>query len=557
MLNKACKNVLVRGVNWVGDAIMTLPALRALRKALPEARISLLVKPWVLPLFEKDPHIDETISYGDEYQGIIGKIKMSRLLSKKGFCSAILFQNAFDAAFISFLAGIKERAGYNRDGRGFLLTEAVKVPQKETNIHHIYYYLNLLEQLGIDAKYSDPYIYLSLDERLFARNLLKEMKRPILGINPGAEYGAAKRWFPERFAEIANWFIKDTNGSVVIFGSKKEEDIAQRIEYLLSKQQSIEQSAVNIQQSNPTGFPHTPLWKRDNPPQSPFSKGGFKGDFEEGGGGILNLAGKTSLRELISLISECDVFVTNDSGPLHISYAVGTPMVAIFGSTDPELTGPPSGTIGNSNLVVTNKFSCSPCFERTCRNNDLRCMYAISSDDVYLGIKKVLPNKPAVFFDRDGTLCKDNGYLSRYEDLKIFPEVDTVPILKERGFKLIGVSNQSGIARGLIREDFVREVNTIFIERYGFDDFYYCPHHPAEHCPCRKPEPGMVLSARAKHGINLKKSFVVGDKESDMLLAKAIGAKGIFVKTGQDKESASADYEAGNLKEAVNWILEH
>ena len=269
----------------------------------------------------------------------------------------------------------------------------------------------------------------------------------------------------------------------------------------------------------------------------------------------MNLAGKTSLRELISLISECDVFVTNDSGPLHISYAVGTPMVAIFGSTDPELTGPPSGTIGNSNLVVTHKFSCSPCFERTCRNNDLRCMYAITSDDVYLGIKKVLPNKPAVFFDRDGTLCKDNGYLSRYEDLKIFPEVDTVPILKERGFKLIGVSNQSGIARGLIREDFVREVNTIFIERYGFDDFYYCPHHPAEHCPCRKPEPGMVLSARAQHGINLKKSFVVGDKESDMLLAKAIGAKGIFVKTGQDKESASADYEAGNLKEAVDFII--
>ena len=559
MLDKSCKNLLVRGVNWIGDAVMTLPALRALRKALPEAKISLLVKPWVSTIFERDPNVDEIISYNDVHRSIFGKMKLSRMLNKKGFSCAILFQNAFDAAFITFLAGIKERAGYNRDGRGFLLTEAVKVPQKETNIHHIYYYLNLLEQLGIDAKYSDPYIYLSLDERLSARNLLKEMKRPILGINPGAEYGSAKRWFPERFAEIANWFIKDTNGSVVIFGSKKEEDIAQRIEYFINQQQSEkqskEQSAVNIQQSNPSEFPHTPLWKRDNPSQSPFSKGGFKGDFEEGGGAILNLAGKTSLRELISLISECDVFVTNDSGPLHISYAVGTPMVAIFGSTDPEVTGPPSGTIGNSNLVVTNKFSCSPCFERTCRNNDLRCMYAITSDDVYLGIKKVLPNKPAVFFDRDGTLCKDNGYLSRYEDLKIFPEVDTVPILKERGFKLIGVSNQSGIARGLIREDFVREVNTIFIERYSFDDFYYCPHHPAEHCPCRKPEPGMVLRARAEHAIDLKQSYIVGDKEADMLLAKAIGAKGIFVKIGQDKESLSADYEAKNLREAVDFII--
>jgi heptosyltransferase-2 len=230
-------------------------------------------------------------------------------------------------------------------------------------------------------------------------------------------------------------------------------------------------------------------------------------------------------------------------------------MVAIFGSTDPELTGPPSGTIGNGNLVVTHKFSCSPCFERTCRNNDLRCMYAITSDDVYLGIKKVLPNKPAVFFDRDGTLCRDSGYLNRYEDLKIFPEVDTVVILKEKGFQLIGVTNQSGVARGIIEENFIKEVNKIFIERHKLDDFYYCPHHPEEHCPCRKPEPGMVLRARSEHGIDFKQSYVVGDKESDMLLAKAIGAKGIFVKTGHDKESLSADYEAKDLKEAVDFII--
>jgi heptosyltransferase-2 len=533
MFDKSCKNLLVRGVNWIGDAVMTLPALRALRKSFPEAKVSLLVKPWVSAIFERDPNVDEIILYNNGHRSIFGKIKLARILNKKGFSCAILFQNAFDAAFITFLAGIKERAGYNRDGRGFLLTEAVKVPQKETNMHHIYYYLNLLERLGLDAKYSNPYIYLSLDERLSARNYLKEMKRPILGINPGAEYGAAKRWFPERFAEIAGWFIKDTSGSVVIFGSKKEEDIAQRIEYLINQQQSekqsIEQSAINIQQSF-----NSSLVTRHS---------------------LLNLAGKTSLRELISLISECDVFVTNDSGPLHISYAVGTPMVAIFGSTDPELTGPPSITVGNSNVVITFKFSCSPCFERTCRNNDLRCMYAITSDDVYLGIKKVLPNKPAVFFDRDGTLCNDSGYLSRYEDLKIFPEVNNIPILKEKGFQLIGVTNQSGVARGIIEENFVKEVNKIFIERYNFDDFYYCPHHPEEHCPCRKPEPGMVFRARAEHGIDLKQSYVVGDKEADMLLAKAVGTKGIFVKTGHDKESPSADYEARNLREAVDFII--
>lgn len=507
MLNKACKNVLVRGVNWVGDAVMTLPALRALRKAVPEAKISLLVKPWVSPIFEKDPRVDETIIYGPEYQGIIGKIKISRLLSKKAFCSAILFQNAFDAAFIAFLAGIRERVGYNRDGRGFLLTTAVPVPHNEKKIHHIHYYLNLLEQLGIKTEFSSPYIYLSLDERLSARELLKDMKRPILGINPGAAFGSAKRWLPERFAEVANWFLKDTNGSVVIFGGKSEVDIAQEINKLIPEDKLL-------------------------------------------------LAGKTSLRELVSLISECDVFITNDSGPLHVGYAVGTPLVAIFGSTNPELTGPPSRSEISSTVVVTHNLSCGPCYERTCGKNDLRCMYDITSDDVYLSIKKILPSNPAVFFDRDGTLCKDVGYLNEYHDLEIFPDVKMAGLLKEKGFKLIGVSNQSGVARGLIREDFVKEVNKSFVDRYGFDDFYYCPHHPVEHCPCRKPEPGLLLKARAQHHIDFKRSFVVGDKETDMLLARAVGATGIFVETGQDKETTSADFKAKDLRGAVNWILE-
>jgi heptosyltransferase-2 len=269
----------------------------------------------------------------------------------------------------------------------------------------------------------------------------------------------------------------------------------------------------------------------------------------------LLLAGKTSLRELVSFISECDAFVTNDSGPLHVAYAVGTPLVAIFGSTDPELTGPVPQAEWSRAIVLTHNLSCGPCFERTCEKNDLRCMYEITSDDVYLGIKKILPGSPAVFFDRDGTLCKDVGYLSKHDDLEIFPDVNTVKLLKEKGVKLIGVSNQSGIARGLIQEDFVREVNKIFIDRYNFDDFYFCPHLPEEHCPCRKPEPGMLLRARAQHHVDFKKSFIVGDKETDMLLARAVGAQGVLVKSGQDKESTSADFKAKDLREAVNWIL--
>jgi len=527
MFDRSCKKVLVRGVNWVGDAVMTLPALRALRKEMPEAKISLLVKPWVSPVFENNPDIDEIIIYSNEHKGVIGKIKLSSMLSKKNFCGAILFQNAFDAALITFLAGIKERAGYNRDGRGTLLTTAVRVSKDEGKVHQIYYYLKLLERLGINAEYSDPFIFLTLDERLHARKFLHDMKRPILGINPGATYGSSKRWLPERFAEVANWFIKDTDGSAVIFGNRSEVDIAQEIEYFVNRQHINEIS----------------------PPHLPLSKGGQEG-------GVLNLAGKTSLRELISLISECDVFVTNDSGPLHIAYAVGTPLVAIFGSTDPELTGPPPGANRNSNVVITPDLPCSPCFERTCKDNDMRCMYAIISDDVYFGIKEILPVKHAVFFDRDGTLCRDTGYINKYGDLGIFPEIDNVRLLKEKGFKLIGVTNQSGIARGIVNEEFVNEVNNIFIKKYGFDDFYYCPHHPDDHCPCRKPEPEMLLRARAEHRIDLKKSYIVGDKEADILLAMAVGAKGILVQTGESRESGYADFIAKNLTEAVKWILE-
>jgi heptosyltransferase-2 len=531
MFQESCKTLLVRGVNWIGDAVMTLPALRSLRKAMPGSRISLLVKPWVSPLFEKDPNVDEIIMYDDAYKGIIGKVKLSRMLRKKDFCAAVLFQNAFDAALITFLAGIKERVGYNRDGRGFLLTKAVTAPQKESRMHHINYYLNLLEQIGIDSEPPEPYLYLSLDERLSAREILKDMRRPIVGINPGATYGSAKRWFPERFAEVAHRVINEHNGSAVIFGGAKEAGMAEQISVLVSSQMSAARTPESESQTNSSLVTHSSL---------------------------LNMAGRTGTRDLIALISECDLLVTNDSGPMHLSYAVGTPVVAIFGSTDPDLTGPlevRSSWSKAHNIVIKKNIECSPCFERECHRGDLACMEAISAEEVYSAVKELLPEQKAVFFDRDGTLCRDAGYLYKYDDLQIFTDIESVGLLKRRGFKLIGVTNQSGIAKGIIKEDFVKEVNKIFIEKYDFDDFYYCPHHPEERCPCRKPELGMPLTARAKHGIDFRNSYIVGDKETDMLVARAVGAKGILVQTGQQKESPHADFVLKNLKEVVEVII--
>ena len=496
------EKILIRGVNWIGDAVMTLPAIRAIRRFYPQAHISLLIKPALAPLFENSFDVDEIIIYEPQFRGLAGKLRLINILRKKRFSRAILLQNAFDAALLAFLARIPERIGYDRDRRGFLLTDPIRYTNQDRNIHHIHYYLNLLTAAGIDAAYSHPWIRMTLQERLDSRARLSEMKRPILGINPGATFGSSKRWLPERFAEVAAWFIRETKGSAVIFGGEDEVPIAEEI------------------------------YK-----QIPMNK--------------LLLAGKTSLRELMALVSECDVLVTNDSGPMHIAYAVGTPLAAIFGSTSPDLTGP----VGDGHAVISTNIDCSPCFERTCDKEYIKCMFGINSEDVYVNIRRLLPAKRAVFFDRDGTLCRDANYLNRWDDFELLSGIDRLKSLREEGFELIGVSNQSGIAKGIVDKGFVEDVNKLFIDTYGFTAFYYCPHNPEDFCQCRKPEPEMLLKARASYGIDLKRSFVVGDKDADMLLAKAVGARGILVRTGQQNQSAHADAVVDDLDNAIKYIL--
>lgn len=509
-----CDNILIRGVNWVGDAVMTMPAIRSVRRAYPDARISLLVRPSVSPLFEHDPNIDEIISYGDGHRGLSGKIRLVRQLKQGCFSQAFLLQNAFDAALISFLSGIPERVGYKRDGRGMLLTRGIPFDLTAKEMHHIDYYLNLLRKAGLDPVSTKPWIYLLPEERLAARETLQVLRRPVVALNPGAAYGSSKRWPPARFAEVAVRFMREKDAGVIILGGPRETSIAEEIDY------AIRQLLSDTGSAGP----------RDSH--------------------VMNLAGKTTLRELAALISEADLLITNDSGPMHIGYAVRTPLVAIFGSTSPQHTGP----VGRDVVVLKKDVDCSPCFERECRRGDLRCMEMISADEVFEAGLKLIKTERAVFFDRDGTLCRDAHYLSRMEDFALLPGTDELRLLKGRGFRLIGITNQSGIARGRVDENFVREVNNIFIRQYGFDAFYYCPHHPDEHCGCRKPEPGLLYDARADHAIDLKQSFVVGDKDIDMLLAASVGATGIHVRTGQEGNSAAADLNAADLREVVRLI---
>jgi len=476
--------ILLRVPNWLGDAVMSLPALWAVKGAFPEASLSVLARASVADLYGDDPHVDEVILY--EGKALGARWRLLRRLRRERFQLAVLLQNAFDAALLARLSGIPERWGYARDLRGPLLSKAVPCGTKERGLHHIQYYLHMLRALGLEAPFRMPWIYLSLRERLWAREMLKGLRRPVVGLCPGAAYGQAKRW--RGFASLARLLPKELGGSVLVLGSRADEAVAREV--------------ASAQ--------------------------------------VLSLVGRSSLREFFALASQCDALVSNDSGAMHVGYAVGVPVVAVFGSTDPALTGPPPGAAAR---IIRRELHCSPCFERHCPEGHLRCLEDISPREVLQALKELLPSRRAVFLDRDGTLCQDPGYLSRWEDFRPLPGLQELRRLKEAGFLLVGITNQSGIARGLVREEFVQEVNAYFLREHGFDAFYYCPHHPREHCSCRKPSPGMLLRARAELGVDLRRSWLVGDKELDLEAAQAVGARA--VKVGAPM----------GLKKAVEFIL--
>lgn len=509
------KKILIRGVNWIGDAILTLPGIKAIRHAYPDAHISLLVKPWVSEIFHNNPDIDEIILYDENFKGITGKIKLAKILREKNFDEAILFQNAFDAALISWLAGIPERKGYKRDGRGFLLTTALPVTKDILSKHQVYYYLNILRSADTVISEVHPYLPITDEERQWARTLLNSKLETrnthlLIGINPGATYGSAKRWPAERFAELINKAINELDGKVIIFGSASEAGIADEI---------IE--SAGAMHGSPPSHTH-----------------------------ILNMSGKTTLRQLAALIAECDTFITNDSGPMHIASALFIPVVAIFGSTNKFITGP----FGEGHKIITKDLPCSPCMKRECPEGHLKCMEEIAAEEVFSALKEVIPVNRAVFLDKDGTLIEDKNYLNSFDQLMIFPETKkNLRELKNAGFILIGITNQSGIARGIVDEQFVIESNAYLQKELGIDDFFFCPHHPDEQCTCRKPEPRLLLAARLRHRIDIKASYMIGDRESDVLLAQKTGATGILISSSPEKTSAA--YIAKDLTDAVDWIL--
>jgi heptosyltransferase-2 len=309
-------NILIRATNWVGDAVMCLPALRAIRGRYPQAHVTILAKPAVADLYARESCVDEVIRYNARPG------RMARELRTRGFDCAILLQNAFEAAWIAWLAGISNRIGYSRDGRGWLLTHSVPVPRRgEIPRHERFYYLELLRRAGlIDSLPESPMIRLEHPDVKPAR---------IIGVSPGAAYGNAKRWLPERFAEAAGKLASARQASIALFGSASERSACEQIAQLLN------------------------------------------------GHIVTNHAGQTTLAQFIDLAAACELFLTNDSGAMHIASALGVPTIAVFGATDDAGTGP----TGPNARVVREPVECSPCLLRECPI-DHRCMSRVSADRV-------------------------------------------------------------------------------------------------------------------------------------------------------------------------------
>lgn len=332
-------NILIRTANWVGDAVMSLAALRAVRARFPRARITVLALPWVAGLYRRESWANEIMLYTGARgaRDLAVKWRMAHRLRACRFDCAILIPNSFDSALIAWLAGIPRRIGYARDARRWLLTDPVPVPHSgEVPRHESFYYLELLRRAGLIAALPET-PDCSLQGAEAARRAGVErfdqlgFEEAPIGVSPGAAYGGAKRWPVERFAQAAAILAHTLARTVVVFGSSSEKPVTARLVELLEAQ-----------------------------------------DVD-----AYDFAGRTELAEFVELAAACRVFLTNDSGAMHVAAAVGVPTVAVFGSTDPEATGP----LGPAVRIVREPVDCAPCLLRECPI-DHRCMLGVEPERV-------------------------------------------------------------------------------------------------------------------------------------------------------------------------------
>ncbi len=328
--------LLVRTPNWLGDVVMALPALAALRAHYPEAALVAACPAPLAPLLSAAPGVDEVL--GVPRGGAGARRREAEAFRRGGFDAALLLPGSFGSAWIARRAGIPERWGFAEQWRRALLTRAVTPPRRRGGaVHQVDRYLALVRGLGIEPVAAEPRLEPPAALRERARTLLAaaggDDERPLVGMAPGAAYGHAKRWPPGRYAGVAVRLVRDFGARVVLLGSAHDRDAGHEIESTL---------AADVRR----------------------------------GPGFLNLIGRTDLRQLIGLLAACRTLIAGDSGAMHLAAALGVRVTAIFGPTDERLTAP----VGE-HAVLTHRVWCRPCFFRDCPI-DHRCMTRISEAEV-------------------------------------------------------------------------------------------------------------------------------------------------------------------------------
>jgi heptosyltransferase-2 len=318
----------------VGDTILSYPTVQQLKTLFPKSHLAILIPSYLADLWKTFPYVDEIIPFQKKggVESLWEDLNLSQSLKERNFDLAVILPRSFRSALHIYLARIPIRIGYRDEGRSLFLTHRIRRTQEMLHVHRVLYYQKLLGPLGKIENPPSPQIYLREEDRRWANQVLMDLGilegKPLIGMNPGATYGLAKCWTPDRFGELGKRLAEKWQARILLFGKEEERPIAHEIQRHL----------------------------------------GAKG---------IDLTGKTSLLQLAALLERCALLVTNDTGTMHVATAVGTPVVALFGSTPPHITGP----WGDDHVVVKKDVDCSPCWKRVCPT-DHRCMELITVDEV-------------------------------------------------------------------------------------------------------------------------------------------------------------------------------
>ena len=492
------RKILVIRFSSLGDIILSSPTVLNLKIGYPQSYITFLTKPKYRQIVKMFGTVDE-IALLPESGKFTEQLLLLKYLEQQNFDIIVDLHGNFRSSLARTVLTAGQKVVYprNRSARQRIVRfKDFTATNGNTHTHSIDKYNDCLLELGLAAPTRRP-VFQEIKGIIAAEH-------PTVVIAAGAAF-KNKQWPVEKFAEVAVKLHHSHQAKIIWAATEKDETPA-------SLKEQIPEDKLSLLSNHP-------------------------------------------IAELASIISEATITIANDSGIAHLSSAVGTPVISIFGPTHPALGFEPRGLLDE---IIQADVSCRPCSlhgDKACFQKEQYCFTQIEPPEV---IKKAgrlivmrLKMTKALFVDRDGTVIVDKPFDSDPANIEF--ENGSIEALKkaqELGFKLIIVTNQSGVARGYFGIDKMKKFNAALEQKLAeqnikIDAIEYCPHYPggavAEYsfsCDCRKPAGGMAEKAALEHNIDLRKSYVIGDKLDDLNLGRVIGAGHFLVLTGQGRENS-------------------